>query len=58
MRRRQAEKRESNPDPKYGSKLVAKFMNTIMADGKKTTAESIVYGAFDILKEKLRSPMR
>lgn len=52
MRRRKAEKREAQADPKYNSRLVAKFINTIMMSGKKTTAESIVYGAFGILEEK------
>lgn len=52
MRRRQAEKREPNADPKYNSKLVAKFINTMMYDGKRTTAESIVYDVFEILEKK------
>ncbi|NOX21460.1 MAG: 30S ribosomal protein S7 [Nitrospirae bacterium] len=51
-RRRVAEKREVLPDPKYNSKLVSKFINTIMRDGKKSLAERICYGAFDIIKEK------
>lgn len=54
MRRRRAEKRIISPDPKYGSLLVAKFVNTVMLKGKKTKAEKIVYGAFDILKDKLK----
>ena len=40
------------PDPVYNSKVLAKFINQIMLDGKKGTAERIVYGAFDIIKEK------
>lgn len=40
------------PDPKYNSEVVAKFVNFVMERGKKTTAQSIVYGAFDIIKEK------
>ncbi|MHC8441159.1 MAG: 30S ribosomal protein S7 [Candidatus Eutrophobiaceae bacterium] len=44
-RRREAEKRERLPDPKYGDKVLAKFINTIMRNGKKSTAERIVYGA-------------
>lgn len=52
MRRRKAEKREVAADPKFGSKLVAKFVNNLMYDGKKTVAEGIVYGALDIIKEK------
>lgn len=51
-RRRVAEKREILPDPKYNSKLVSKFMNIIMEDGKKSIAERICYGAFDIIKGK------
>ncbi len=40
------------PDPKYGSKIVSKFVSALMADGKKSTAERACYGAFDILKQK------
>jgi small subunit ribosomal protein S7 len=54
-RRRVAEKREILPDPKYNNKLVSKFINAIMADGKKSTAEKICYGAFDNMKEKTGS---
>ncbi|MDP8260184.1 MAG: 30S ribosomal protein S7 [Candidatus Gygaella obscura] len=53
MRRRAAEKREILSDPKFHSKLVAKFINIIMDEGKKSIAENIVYGAFDILTQKL-----
>jgi small subunit ribosomal protein S7 len=52
MRRRKAEKREPLADAKYNSRLVAKFINSFMLSGKKSTAESIVYGAFVILEEK------
>ena len=52
MRRRKAEKIEPAADPKYNSKLVAKFINNLMRCGKKTVAESIVYGAFEILEQK------
>ena len=51
-RKGQAPKREILPDPIYGSKQVTKLVNQIMLDGKKGTAERIVYGAFDIVKEK------
>ncbi len=54
MRRRRAQKREVVPDPKYNSELVSKFINAIMQRGKKTKAEKIVYGALDILTEKLK----
>ena len=43
-------KREVLPDPVYGSVVVAKLINSIMLDGKKGTAQSIVYGAFDMIK--------
>lgn len=51
-RRRVAEKREILPDPKYNSKVVSKFVNILMEDGKKSVAEKICYGAFDIIKTK------
>jgi small subunit ribosomal protein S7 len=51
-RRTQAPKREILPDPKYGSELLAKFMNMIMNDGKKSVAERIIYGALDRIPEK------
>ncbi len=51
-RRRVVAKREVLPDPKFGSKVLAKFMNHVMVDGKKSIAEKIVYGAFDIVAEK------
>lgn len=53
-RRHRAEKREINPDPKFGDVVVTKFMNSIMYDGKKSTAERIVYGAFDVVENKTR----
>ena len=52
-RRREVEKRKILPDPKFGDRLVAKFMNDVMRDGKKSTAEQIVYGAFDIVQSKV-----
>ncbi len=51
-RRTQAPKRLILPDPKYGSELLAKFMNMIMNDGKKSVAERIIYGALDRISEK------
>ena len=53
-RRHRAEKREINPDPKFGDTVVTKFMNAIMLDGKKSAAERIVYGAFEQVEEKLK----
>ncbi len=52
MRKRQAVKRDVLPDPIYKSKVVTKLINQIMKDGKKGTAQKILYGAFDIVKEK------
>jgi small subunit ribosomal protein S7 len=52
--RHRAEKREVIPDAKFGDVVLAKFMNSIMYDGKKSNAEAIVYGAFDIVEAKLR----
>jgi small subunit ribosomal protein S7 len=51
-RRREIPKRDVLPDPKYGNKTLAKFMNMIMLDGKKSIAEQIVYGALDRVSEK------
>jgi small subunit ribosomal protein S7 len=51
-RRRTAEKREILPDPKFGDIVVSKFMNCLMYQGKKSAAESIVYGAFDQIQKK------
>jgi small subunit ribosomal protein S7 len=51
-RRRAAEKREILPDPKYKDLVVAKFTNSLMYDGKKSVAESTLYGAFDLIKKK------
>src|SRR3569833_3334565 len=51
-RRHRAEKREVIPDPKFGDIVVTKFMNSLMEAGKKSVAESIVYGAFDIVQQK------
>ncbi|WP_350334711.1 30S ribosomal protein S7 [Coralliovum pocilloporae] len=54
-RRHRAEKREIIPDPKFGDVVISKFMNSIMLDGKKSTAEGIVYGALDQVEEKAKS---
>ncbi len=51
-RRRVAAKRDILPDPKYGNQTLAKFMNHIMRDGKKSTAEAIVYGALARIQER------
>ncbi|MDH5188804.1 MAG: 30S ribosomal protein S7 [Rhodospirillaceae bacterium] len=51
-RRHSAEKREIQPDAKYGDLVITKFMNALMLDGKKSAAEGIVYGAFDVIQKK------
>jgi small subunit ribosomal protein S7 len=57
-RRHAAEKREVLPDAKFGDKVLTKFMNNLMYDGKKSVAERIVYGALDRVETKLkRSPI-
>jgi small subunit ribosomal protein S7 len=53
-RRHAAEKREIIADPKFGNVVVSKFMNAIMYDGKKSVAESIVYGALDMIESKTK----
>ncbi|SMC28190.1 SSU ribosomal protein S7P [Desulfacinum hydrothermale DSM 13146] len=54
-RRREVPKREILPDPKYNSRLVAKFINNIMRDGKKSVAERILYGAFDLIEKRSKT---
>ena len=54
-RRRRADKREINPDAKFGDLVVAKFMNSLMYDGKKSAAEGIMYGAFDVIQAKTKT---
>ena len=51
-RRREIPERVTEPDSKYNNKLVSKFIKSIMRDGKKSTAESILYDAFDIIEKK------
>lgn len=53
MRRRRADKRESVPDPKYSSPLIAKFINILMSQGNKTVAEKIVYGALEQVGQRI-----
>jgi small subunit ribosomal protein S7 len=53
-RRHSAEKREIIPDPKFHDIVVTKFMNSVMYEGKKSVAETIVYGAFDIIESKTK----
>ncbi|HEY5961132.1 MAG TPA: 30S ribosomal protein S7 [Polyangiaceae bacterium] len=53
-RRREVPKRKITPDPKYKDKLVAKFTNCLMVDGKKSVAEGILYGAFDVIQTRFK----
>jgi small subunit ribosomal protein S7 len=53
-RRREVPKRKILPDPKYRDRMVAKFMNVIMLQGKKSTAEGIIYGAFDVIASRYK----
>ena len=54
-RRRRPEKREILPDPKFGDAVLSKFMNNLMYDGKKSAAESIVYGALDTMQARAKA---
>ncbi len=54
MRRRRAEKRPIDPDPRYGDTMVAKFINVIMRDGKRSIARRIVYEAFEIIQQRTK----
>ena len=53
-RRHRAEKREINPDAKFGDVVLTKFMNSLMYEGKKSVAETILYGAFDTIQAKTK----
>jgi small subunit ribosomal protein S7 len=53
-RRHRAERREINPDPKYGDLILTKFMNAVMRQGKKSVAERIVYGALDRMENRAK----
>lgn len=54
MRKKRAEKRYIKPDPKYKDLLVAKFINSLMFDGKKAAARKLVYEAFDLIEERTK----
>jgi small subunit ribosomal protein S7 len=54
-RRHSADKREINPDPKFGDLILSKFMNNLMYEGKKSVAETIVYGALETIQQKAKS---
>ena len=53
-RRREVPKRKITPDPKFRDRMVAKFTNVVMLEGKKSTAEGIVYGAFDVIQSRYK----
>ncbi len=53
-RRREIPKRKVLPDPKFRDRMVAKFVNVLMKNGKKSTAEKIIYGAFDVIAERYK----
>ena len=58
-RRREVPKRKIQPDPQFGERLVAKFMNSLMLSGKKAVAEQIVYGAFELIARRAKEePLR
>lgn len=56
MRKKRAEKRYLKPDPKFNDVVVAKFVNAIMYDGKKSKARDVVYNAFEIIEERTKKP--
>jgi small subunit ribosomal protein S7 len=56
MRKKRAEKRFIKPDPKFNDMLVAKFINSLMYDGKKSKAREVVYQAFDLIEDKTKKP--
>ena len=57
-RKRKAPKRKSYSDPKYGSQVISKFINSIMYDGKRAIAEKILYSALDKMKNKNQDPLK
>ena len=52
MRRKQADKKRVSPDPVYSDELVARFINSVMEDGKKSTAQGLVYSALDMIEDR------
>ena len=56
MRKKRAEKKYLKPDPKFNDVLVAKFINSIMYDGKKSVARQVVYDAFQIIEDRTKKP--
>jgi len=56
MRKKRAEKRYIKPDPKFNDLLVAKFINALMYEGKKSVAQKVVYSSFDIIEQRTKKP--
>ena len=56
MRKKRAEKRFIKPDPKFNDMLVAKFINALMYEGKKSVAQKVVYSSFDIIEQRTKKP--
>jgi small subunit ribosomal protein S7 len=56
MRKKRAGKRYLKPDPKFNDVMVAKFINSIMFDGKKSKAREIVYNSFDVIEDRIKKP--
>lgn len=56
MRKKRADKKYLKPDPKYNDVMVAKFINTLMYDGKKSKARNVLYNAFNIIEERTKKP--
>jgi small subunit ribosomal protein S7 len=56
MRRRRADKREPQSDARYNNRLISRLINSLMIEGKKSTAENIVYRALDVLQQKSQEP--
>lgn len=54
MRKKRAEKRHVTPDPRYNDAILGKFINNLMIQGKKSTAQTMIYGAMDIIQEKMK----
>ncbi len=56
MRKRRAEKRYIKPDPKFNDLLIAKFVNYVMLDGKKSTSRNVVYESFELIEKRTKKP--
>ena len=56
MRRKQADKKRVSPDPLYNDELISRFINSVMRDGKKSTAQGLVYSALDMIEDRAEEP--